>query len=108
MESDSGVEARELAVDGGAAANDWMMQFQADILDLPVRRPQNLETTALGAAGLAGLATGVWATADEFLGARPEPDHFEPGMAAADREALLAGWARAVKTALHWARGHQR
>ena len=106
MEKDSGVEARELAVDGGAAANDWMMQFQSDILGLPVRRPQNLETTALGAAGLAGLATGVWETADAFLGARPEPDHFEPAMDPDTRGPLLAGWDRAVSTALHWAQGH--
>nr|NIP80720.1 glycerol kinase [Gemmatimonadota bacterium]NIQ55875.1 glycerol kinase [Gemmatimonadota bacterium]NIU76077.1 glycerol kinase [Gammaproteobacteria bacterium]NIX45635.1 glycerol kinase [Gemmatimonadota bacterium]NIY09923.1 glycerol kinase [Gemmatimonadota bacterium] len=106
MEKDSGVTARELAVDGGAAANDWMMQFQADILGLPVRRPQNLETTALGAAGLAGLATGVWADADSFIGARPEPDRFEPAMDAEVRAGLLAGWDRAVDAALHWAGGH--
>ncbi len=104
MEQDSGVTASELAVDGGAAANDWMMQFQADILDLPVRRPQNLETTALGAAGLAGLATGVWSDADGFLGSRPEPTRFGPGMEDAARQALLRGWDRAVETALHWAR----
>ncbi len=106
MEKDSGVDARELAVDGGAAENDWMMQFQADILGVPVRRPQNLETTALGAAGLAGLATGVWATADHFLGARPEPDHFGPAMSVEVRDRLLEGWQRAVDTALHWARAH--
>jgi glycerol kinase len=104
MQRDAGVEARDLAVDGGAAENDWMMQFQADILELPVRRPQNLETTALGAAGLAGLATGVWADADAFRGARPDPDRFRPAMARQDRERVLAGWKRAVDTALHWAR----
>lgn len=103
MERDSGVTATELAVDGGAAANDWMMQFQADVLDLPVRRPWNLETTALGAAGLAGLATGVWADADGFLGSRPEPTRFEPAMGRDDRGALVRGWDRAVSTALHWA-----
>ena len=103
MERDSGVKARELAVDGGAAANDWMMQFQADLLDLPVRRPQNLETTALGAAGLAGLATGVWEDADAFLGSRPAPDRFAPDMAPEDRERMVAGWDRAVATALYWA-----
>lgn len=80
------------------------MQFQADIIGLPVRRPQNLETTALGAAGLAGLATGVWPDAETFLGARPEPDAFEPIMEDREREALLDGWNRAVDTALHWAR----
>jgi glycerol kinase len=107
MEKDSGLDARELAVDGGAAANDWMMQFQADVLGLPVRRPQNLETTALGAAGLAGLATGVWEDADAFLGARPAPDRFEPGMERGERERLLRGWGRAVDTALHWAAAHE-
>ncbi len=104
MELDSGVDARELAVDGGAASNDWMMQFQADIVDLPVRRPQNLETTALGAAGLAGLATGVWPDAESFMGARPEPEFFRPGMPAEERDRLLGEWQRAVDTALHWAR----
>ncbi len=108
METDSGVEARQLAVDGGAASNDWMMQFQSDILNLPVRRPQNLETTALGAAGLAGLATGVWADADAFLGSRPEPEHFEPRMDEGTRRRLLTGWERAVSTALHWAREGNR
>jgi glycerol kinase len=106
MEKDSGVEARELAVDGGAASNDWMMQFQADLLDLPVRRPANLDTTALGAAGLAGLATGVWEDAEEFLGARPEPHRFQPRMDDEARQTLLRGWDRAVDTALHWARAH--
>jgi glycerol kinase len=106
MEQDSDVTATELAVDGGAAANDWMMQFQADILGLPVRRPANLDTTALGAAGLAGLATGVWPDADAFLRARPEPRQFSPVMAEDARRALLNGWDRAVDTALHWARGH--
>ena len=107
MEKDAGVEARELAVDGGAAANDWMMQFQADILGLPVRRPQNLETTALGAAGLAGLATGVWEDAEAFLGARPEPDRFAPAMGAEHRSRLVVGWERAVETALFWAERHE-
>jgi glycerol kinase len=107
MIRDSGVAATELAVDGGAAANDWMMQFQADILGLPVRRPANLETTALGAAGLAGLATGVWADADEFFGARLRPDHFRPALPTDSRQALLAGWSRAVRATLHWARDHE-
>jgi glycerol kinase len=106
MEADSGVDARELAVDGGAAANDWMMQFQADILDVAVRRPHNLETTALGAAGLAGLATGVWQSADHFLGVRPPPDRFTPAMDPGSRTELLGGWSRAVETALFWARDH--
>jgi glycerol kinase len=103
MERDSGVVAAELAVDGGAAENDWMMQFQANLLDLPVRRPANLETTALGAAGLAGLATSVWPDAGTFLGARPEPDRFAPDMDVQERAGLVRGWERAVDAALHWA-----
>jgi glycerol kinase len=91
-----------LRVDGGASANDWLMQFQADVLDMPVERPQNIETTALGAAGLAGLAGGVWSTPDEFLQGR----RFTP-FAPADASratAYHAGWRRAVRTALAWAR----
>jgi glycerol kinase len=93
-----------LRVDGGASANDWLMQFQADVLDMPVERPQNVETTALGAAGLAGLAGGVWSTPDEFLQGR----RFTP-FAPADPSratAYHAGWRRAVRTALAWARDH--
>jgi glycerol kinase len=91
-----------LRVDGGAAANDWLMQFQADVLDAPVERPLNIETTALGAAGLAGLATGVWSSPDDFLRARTFA-RFEP---ADPRRATRdhAGWRRAVRTALAWAR----
>jgi glycerol kinase len=104
MEQDSGVVARELAVDGGATRNDWLVQFQADLLGLPVRRPQMIETTALGAAGLAGIAAGVWADANAFTAASEEPDIFSPVLPAAEREALLAGWRRAVAAALAWAR----
>jgi len=91
-----------LRVDGGASANNWLMQFQADVLDMPVERPLNIETTALGAAGLAGLAAGVWTSPDEFLRSR----RFMP-FAPADApraEAYHAGWRRAVRTALAWAR----
>ena len=69
MEADSGVDTAELRVDGGAALNDWLMGFQADLAGVPVRRPALVETTALGAAGLAGISTGVWATAEDFLAA---------------------------------------
>ncbi len=67
MASASGLTVPALRVDGGAAANDWLMQFQADVLGIPVERPDLVETTALGAAGLAGLALGVWRTSGEFL-----------------------------------------
>ena len=95
-----------LRVDGGAAANDWLMQFQADILGIPVERPDMFETTALGAAGLAGLAVGVWKTSGEFLAGR-RFSRFEPRMKATEREKLLAGWRRAVGATLAWAREDQ-
>lgn len=97
MEADSGVRLRELRVDGGAAANDWLMQFQASILGVPVRRPQLVETTALGAAGLAGLSTGVWQDPGDFLQAGGESRRFEPELSEAGRDSLLDGWHRAVQ-----------
>jgi len=102
MEADSGVESLELRVDGGAAQNDWLLAFQADILGIPVRRPGLVETTALGAAGLAGLATGVWRDGLEFLGALGDPSIFTPTMAVRDRTIALAGWRRALKAARTW------
>jgi len=102
MVADSGVGLRELAVDGGAATNDWLMQFQADIVAVPVQRPKMVETTALGAAGLAGLGAGVWSNAFEFLEARAEPTRFTPNMHADARADLLAGWQRAVSATLAW------
>jgi glycerol kinase len=103
MEADSKVAATELRVDGGAALNDWLMQFQADVLGLPVRRPAMVETTALGAAGLAGIARGVWPDADAFLEAQGAPQRFHPAMEAPRRRALLGEWARAVRAAVAWA-----
>ena len=92
-----------LRVDGGAAANDWLMQFQADILGVPVERPNLVETTALGAAGLAGLALGTWTSTDEFVQIRSFK-RFEPRMDEAQRRMHKAGWSRAVNAALAWAR----
>jgi glycerol kinase len=103
MEADAGLTTGELAVDGGASQNDWLMQFQADMLGIPVRRPQLVETTALGAAGLAGIATGVWGSAAEFLSARSAPSRFEPSLASERRAELMHGWHRAVAAALSWA-----
>ena len=103
MTADGGVTVPVLRVDGGASANDWLMQFQADVLGVPVERPDMVETTALGAAGLAGLALGVWRTSAEFLGRR-RFQRFEPRTSAAERRALAAGWSRAVGAALAWAR----
>jgi glycerol kinase len=102
MEADSGVETVELRVDGGAASNDWLMAFQANILGIPVRRPGLVETTALGAAGLAGLATGVWKGSREFLGALGESSVFSPAMETVDRTDALRGWKRAVASARAW------
>ncbi len=92
-----------LRVDGGAAANDWLMQFQADVLGIPVERPDMVETTALGAAGLAGIAAGVWRSSAEFLAGR-RLTRFEPRMSDKHRAALRSGWDRAVRAALAWAR----
>ena len=104
MTADARLKLTALQVDGGAAANDWLMQFQADVLGVPVARPDMVETTALGAAGLAGLAAGVWRSPSQFLGAR-RWTHFRPRRAAAPvARAGLAAWHRAVATALHWAR----
>ena len=100
MTAVSGVPLVELKADGGAAANDWLMQFQADTLGVPVSRPDVVETTALGAAGLAGLAVGVWDDPRAFLKARSYA-RFPPRERPEDG---LAGWKRAVDTALFWAR----
>lgn len=99
----SGLELPRLRVDGGATGNDWLMQFQADLLGVPVERPANVETTALGAAALAGLALGVWSTIEEFIGSR-DTTIFEPRSTPAQRAAMLKGWRRSVRAALHWAR----
>jgi glycerol kinase len=96
MESDSGVRLLALRVDGGAVANDFLMQFQADILDREVHRPRLHETTAFGAACLAGLATGVWPDTDALRDLWQADRVFVPAMEPAERERLLAGWRRAV------------
>ena len=97
MERDAGIRARALRVDGGAARNDWLMGFVADVLGVPVRRPDMVETTALGAAGLAGLAVGLWADAEDFAAAFGAGTAFAPRLASNEREALIAGWERAVR-----------
>jgi len=102
MRERSGVPFDRLRVDGGASVNDWLMQFQADIIGVPVERPEIVETTALGAAGLAGIAAGVWQSSKEFLSVRRFAT-FTPLITREDREALIAGWDRAISAALHWA-----
>lgn len=99
MEADSGERLAELRADGGAAANDFLMQFQADILGLPVVRPADIETTALGAAYLAGLAVGLWKSLDELARFWRADRTFEPGMAPERREQLFNGWKQAVQRA---------
>ena len=96
MEEDAGIPLRELRVDGGASANGFLMQFQADIMDRPLRRPMIRETTALGAAYLAGLATGVWESLDDVRGSWTLDRLYEPAMGAEKREKLLRGWHEAV------------
>ena len=100
MESDSGETLRELRVDGGAAANNFLMQFQADILGRRIVRPADIETTALGAAYLAGLATGVWKDVAELESFWRVERAFEPAMDASRREDLYGGWKSAVGRAL--------
>ena len=96
MEEDAGIPLRELRVDGGASANGFLMQFQADIMDRPLRRPMIRETTALGAAYLAGLATGVWESLDDVRGSWTLDRLYEPAMGAEKRKKLLRGWHEAV------------
>ncbi|MFC9710910.1 glycerol kinase GlpK [Paenibacillus sp. NPDC056933] len=100
MESDSGIPVNALRVDGGAAANDFLMQFQSDILNIPVERPNVNETTALGAAYLAGLAVGYWNSADELANHENTERVFHPVMTEEERTELYSGWQRAVKAAM--------
>jgi glycerol kinase len=102
MRKDSGVELRELRVDGGAAADDMLMQFQADLLGVPVVRPKVLETTALGAAYLAGLATGVWESRDDIARHWKPAKRFEPRMQREDAARRMHEWARALARARDW------
>jgi glycerol kinase len=102
MRTRSGTSFERLRVDGGASVNNWMMQFQSDIIGVPVERPEIVETTAMGAAGLAGIATGVWKNSGEFHSVRKFAQ-FTPQMSSDERAAQISGWNRAVNTALHWA-----
>ncbi len=102
MEDASGVRLEELKADGGAVVNGWLMQFQADVLGVPVSVPEISETTALGAAYLAGIATGVW-DSGEVAARWREAARYEPRMSADERESLLARWRAAVERARGWA-----
>jgi glycerol kinase len=103
MQADCGGGVTELRVDGGAACNDLLMQFQADMLGIAVVRPAVTETTALGAAYLAGLAVGFWSSMDEIGSLWAVDRRFEPALAADQRQARLAQWRRAVERSRHWA-----
>jgi glycerol kinase len=102
MSDDASISLSELRVDGGAARNDFLMQFQADILNIPVVRPANTETTAAGAAYLAGLAVEFWSDTEELTRLWRRERIFEPKMTRAEREKLLEGWSRAVERAKSW------
>jgi glycerol kinase len=103
MVKDTGIAVRELRTDGGMVVNDLLMQFQADLLDVPVVRPRVAETTALGAAYAAGLATGVWSGTGELARNGNVDTRWLPTMAAGKRERLYAGWRKAVERSLDWA-----
>jgi glycerol kinase len=102
MQRDAHCPIVELRVDGGAARNDLLMQFQADVMGVPVVRPEITETTALGAAYLAGLATGVWSATDELAALWRAERRFEPLMAGDERAAILGQWRRAVERSRRW------
>ena len=103
MEEDTGIRLRELRVDGGASANNFLMQFQADIVGRTIRRPMIRETTALGAAYLAGLAAGVWSSLDDIRAQWTLDKLYEPAMPEEQRQRLQAGWQKAVQRAKDWA-----
>ncbi len=105
MEADSGIEIKELRVDGGATVNNGLMQFQSDILQCKVVRPKITETTALGAAYLAGLAVGYWKNISEIQEQWQADQTFAPVMNAEAKAQLVKGWARAIKASIEWAAG---
>ncbi len=102
MQADSGIKLKQLRVDGGACANNLLMQFQADVLGVPVVRPRVAETTALGAAYLAGLAVGYWKDPKEIAAQWQADRRFTPAMKPAQRRKLLAGWNKALARAKRW------
>ena len=103
MEADSGRRIRELRVDGGASVNNALMQFQSELIRAAVVRPRVTETTALGAAALAGLAVGFWRNLAEVGGLAGKDRTFRPRQTRAALNGLRSGWSRAVGTARHWA-----
>ena len=104
MRADSGIELSALKVDGGASANDFLMQTQADIIDAPVNRPCCVETTAMGAAYLAGLAVGYWASKEDVIKNWAIDQTFKPQISAEERKEKVEGWNKAVKYSYGWAK----
>lgn len=104
MKADSGIELAALRADGGASANDFLMQVQADIINAPVRRPACVETTAAGAAYLAGLAVGYWADKNDVIKNQIIERTFEPSICPEDRDSRIRGWNKAVKYSFGWAK----
>jgi len=104
MEEDSGIRLTSLKVDGGACANDFLMQFQSDLINVPVKRPETIETTSLGAAYLAGLATGYWKNQNEVIENWRISHVFQPDMEEEHRIKLLNGWSKAVSRSRDWAK----
>ncbi|MEE0772376.1 MAG: glycerol kinase GlpK [Anaerovoracaceae bacterium] len=104
MAEDMGCELRKFKVDGGACANDFLLEFQADIMDMPLYRPMCIETTSLGAAYLAGLATGYWDSTADVISNWQVDRIFQPEMEEHRRKELLAGWHKAVKCTFDWAK----
>ena len=107
MRADSGIQLAALKVDGGASANDFLMQTQADIIDAPVNRPKCVETTAMGAAYLAGLAVGYWSSKEEVLQNWAIDQTFKPEITEEERNKRIRGWEKAVKYAYGWARDEE-
>ena len=104
MKADSGIDLAALKVDGGASANDFLMQTQANIINAPVNRPQCVETTAMGAAYLAGLAVGYWNSKEDVIANWAIDKVFDPQMDDDNRQKLLKGWKKAVKCSYGWAK----
>ena len=104
MERDTDIRLQELRVDGGASANNFLMQFQADMINAPVKRPQCVETTAMGAAYLAGLAVGYWKDKEDVVNNQKIDRIFTPEMEEEERKAKRKGWNKAVKYAYGWAK----
>ena len=104
MEADSGISLSALKVDGGASANNFLMQTQADLINSPVERPSCIETTAMGAAYLAGLAVGYWKSKEDVVKNWSIDRVFEPQISEEKRDKKLRGWKKAVRYAFDWAK----